>query len=113
MASDTAFVPQGNTVCLNAAVAAPIALQAPGGAIFTGQNYEIINAGTVGVVLGYGQTAAIAAANAAQIAAGTSGPGLYLIPATDKIFQFPPGSYFTGTTASGTSLLYITPGDGI
>jgi hypothetical protein len=36
-----------------------------------------------------------------------------LLPGTDEILTFLPNAYVTGNTASGTSVVYVTPGDGL
>ena len=73
-----------------------------------GNQYRIINTGTVTVFLGYATSASDAANNAANVA--TSLP---LLPSTDEILTFVPNAYFTGQTSSGTAVVYITPGDGL
>lgn len=102
-----AFTPLGSTVTFTAATAAPTAVQAAGSTIGPNQ-YRIINAGVVVVFLGVATTAATAATNAASLA--TSIP---LLPGTDEILTFVPNAYFSGTTGSGTAVVYITPGDGV
>ena len=76
-----------------------------------GNQYRIINAGTNTVFLGYGTTAA--AANTASAVVTTTGDALPLLPGTDEILTFVPNAYFTGQTASGNAVIYITPGDGM
>jgi hypothetical protein len=36
-----------------------------------------------------------------------------LAPGAVEILGFPAGSFFTGTTASGTAVVYVTPGEGL
>jgi hypothetical protein len=57
--------------------------------------------------VGVDDTAAKAAA--ASIAAGA----VPLVPGAVEILGFPAGSFFTGKTASGTSVVYVTPGEGL
>jgi hypothetical protein len=76
-----------------------------------GNQYRIINAGSVTVFLGYGSSASDASNNASVIT--TTGPALPLLPGTDEILSFVPNAYFTGVTISGTAQVYITPGDGL
>lgn len=105
-----AFTKMGNTVAFTAATTAPTPVQASSTTV-GGNQYRIINAGTVTVFLGYGATAADATNNAPVVT--TSGPAFPLLPGTDEILTFVPNAYFTGTTASGTAVIYVTPGDGM
>jgi hypothetical protein len=102
-----AFTKLGNTVTFTADTSAPTAVQAVSTTL-GGNQYRLINAGTSIVFLGYGTDAATAATNAANVA--TSLP---LLAGTDEILSFVPNAYFTGKTASGTSVIYISPGDGL
>ena len=78
-----AFTKLGNTVVFTAATTAPAAVQAASTTL-GGNQYRIINAGTVTVFLGYGTTASDAN-----------------------------NAYFTGITSANTAAVYITPGDGL
>ena len=102
-----AFTSMGNTVTFTASSTAPTAVQASS-VTLGGNQYRIINAGTVTVFLGYATDASTAAANAGNVA--TSIP---LLAGTDEILTFVPNAYFTGATASGNAAIYITPGDGL
>jgi hypothetical protein len=102
-----AFTKLGNTVTFTAATSAPTAVQAASSTL-GGNQYRIINNGSVTVFLGYGDSASDAANAAANVA--TSVP---LLPSTDEILSFRPNAFFTGKTASGTAVCYITPGDGL
>ena len=104
-----AFTPTGNTVTFTANVAAPTPVQCVSSTL-GGNQYRIINAGTYTVFLGYGDTSANATAKAATIT--TTGNSLPLLAGTDEILSFVPNAYFTGVTASGTAVIYVTPGDG-
>ena len=61
-----AFTKTGNTVTFLAATSAPTPVQASSTTL-GGNQYRVINAGTVTVFLGYGATAADATANAANV----------------------------------------------
>jgi len=104
-----AFTPTGNTVTFTANVAAPTPVQCVSSTL-GGNQYRIINAGTNTVFLGYGDASANATAKAATIT--TTGNSLPLLAGTDEILSFVPNAYFTGVTASGTAVIYVTPGDG-
>jgi hypothetical protein len=105
-----AFTKLGNTVAFTANTAAPTPVQAVSTTL-GGNQYRIINAGTVTVFLGYGSSASDASNNAAVVT--TTGPSLPLLPGTDEILSFVPNAYFTGITVSGTAQIYISPGDGL
>jgi hypothetical protein len=105
-----AFTKTGNTVTFLAATTAPTAVQCSSTTI-GGNQYRIINAGTITVFLGYGTTAD-AANSSAQIVT-SSQSAFPLLPNTDEILTFVPNAYFTGITASGNATIYITPGDGL
>lgn len=105
-----AFTKLGNTVVFTANTAAPAAVQAISTTL-GGNQYRIVNPGTVTVFLGYGTTAAEANSNATIVT--SSGPSLPLLPGTDEILSFVPNAYFTGITVSGTANVYVTPGDGL
>ena len=105
-----AFTKLGNTVAFTAATTAPTPVQAASTTL-GGNQYRIINAGTVTVFLGYGANSA--AASTATTVVTTSGAALPLLPGTDEILTFVPNAYFTGITANGTAQIYVTPGDGM
>ena len=105
-----AFTKLGNTVVFTAATTAPAAVQAASTTL-GGNQYRIINAGTVTVFLGYGSTASEANTNAAVVT--SSGGAIPLLPGTDEILSFVPNAYFTGVTAANTAAVYITAGDGL
>jgi len=105
-----AFTKTGNTVAFIATTTAPAAVQCASTTL-GGNQYRIINAGSVTVFLGYGTTASEASNNAVQVT--SSQTAFPLLPSTDEILTFVPNAYFTGVTASGTATVYITPGDGL
>lgn len=105
-----AFTRTGNTITFTAATTAPTPVQCPSTTL-GGNQYRIINTGTVVVFLGYGTTSSDASNNATVIT--TTGLSLPLLPSTDEILSFVPNAYFTAITASGTAQIYITPGDGL
>jgi len=110
MAVNASFMPSGNTVTFTAATTAPTPVQAASTTL-GGNQYRIINAGTVTVFLGYGTSASVASNNAAVVS--TTGPSIPLLAGTDEILTFVPNAYFTGVTSSGTAQVYITSGDGM
>lgn len=105
-----AFTKMGNTVTFTADTTAPAPVQALSTSL-GGNQYRIINNGTVTVFLGYGSTSADAANNAVVVS--SSQAAFPLLPGTDEILTFVPNAYFTGITSSGTATIYVTPGDGV
>jgi len=105
-----AFTQMGNTVVFTAATSAPTPVQAASKTL-GGNQYRIINPGTVTVFLGFGDSSANAANNAVVVA--NSQPSFPLLPGTDEILTFVPNAYFTGITSSGSTVIYVTPGDGV
>jgi hypothetical protein len=103
------FTPSGNSVVFTAAASAPTPVQAVSNTL-GGNQYRVINAGTVLVFMGIGVTAATASNNAVTIT--SSQAAIPILPGTDEILTFTPNAYFTGIAASGTAVIYITPGDG-
>jgi len=105
-----AFTKTGNTVVFTAASSAPTAVQCSSSTL-GGNQYRIINAGTVTLFLGYGTSASDASNNAVVVS--SSEASFPLLAGTDEILTFVPNSYFTGVTSSGTATVYVTPGDGM
>ena len=105
-----AFTKTGNTVTFLAATTAPTAIQAVSTTL-GGNQYRIINAGSVTVFLGYGTDGTSANSNAAIIT--TTGTSIPLLPGTDEVLSFVPNAYFTGITATSNATVYVTPGDGM
>ena len=105
-----AFTKTGNTVVFTADATAPTPVQCASTTL-GGNQYRVINNGTVTVFLGYGSTASDATNNAVQVT--SSQASFPLLPSTDEILTFIPNAYFTGVTASGNATIYITPGDGL
>jgi len=111
MAVSAPFSPCGNTVVISATTTASSAVQVPSSTL-GGNQYRIINSGSVVVILGYGPTSALANAGAATIPSSTQANCLPLLPGTDEIITFAPNAYFSANCTTGTATLYITPGDG-
>jgi len=105
-----AFTQLGNTVVFTASTSAPTPVQAVSKTL-GGNQYRIINSGTITVFLGYGATASDASNNSAVVS--TTGASMPILAGTDEILSFVPNAYFTGITSSGTAAIYITPGDGM
>jgi hypothetical protein len=101
----------GVTVSFTAAGTAPTSAQAVSLAPTTrpAYQYRVVNAGQETVLLGVGVDDTAAKAAAASIAAGA----VPIVPGTVEILGFRAGSFFSGKTASGTSVVYVTPGEGL
>ena len=113
--SQIAFNPQGKTVVVAAAAAAPLGVQAPVDQRFSAQEtgqVRVVNAGTATVHLGVGPTAAAAQANAVAATAGNPAAGIPLVAGAVEVLRFPTGWYFSGA-ASGATTVYLTPGEGL
>jgi hypothetical protein len=109
MAVSAPFTPSGNTVTFTAATSAPSAVQAVSNTL-GGNQYRLINAGSVTVFLGVGNSSSNASNNAVVVT--STQPAIPLLAGTDEIITFLPNAWFTGITGSGTASIYITPGDG-
>jgi len=105
-----AFTKTGNTVVFTAATSAPTPVQCLSSTL-GGNQYRIINAGSVTVFLGYGIVSSDASNSAVIVT--SSGSAFPLLAGTDEILTFIPNAYFTGITGSSTASVYITPGDGM
>jgi hypothetical protein len=104
-----AFTPMGNTVTFVAAVSPPTPVQAASTTI-GGTQYRINNSGNVAVYLGFGDTDTAATAMANTSITGST---IVMNANSVEVFTFNANVYFTGATASGTSVVQITPGDGL
>jgi hypothetical protein len=107
------FTPEGNTVLITAAVTAPTPVVVASNTL-GGNQYRVINNGSVTAFLGFGANAATATTNAVAPTSG-SGNSTFSIPllaGTDEILSFLPNMYATAVTLSSTATIYITPGDG-
>jgi len=111
MSVSAPFSPCGNTVVISATTTATSPVQVPSSTL-GGNQYRIINSGTITVILGYGANSALAAAGAATIPTTSQSNCLPLLPGTDEIITFVPNAYFSANATTGTATLYITPGDG-
>jgi hypothetical protein len=107
--STQAFTPTGNTVTFTANTTAATPVQAVSTTL-GGNQYRILNSGTVTVFMGVGSTSALATANATVVT--STALAIPLLAGTDEILTFSPNSYFTGITSSSTAVVFITPGDG-
>ena len=108
--STNAFTKTGNTVVFTAATSAPTPVQCSSTTL-GGNQYRIINAGSVTVFLGYGVASTDASNNAVVVT--STGNAFPLLAGTDEILTFVPNAYFTGITATANASVYITPGDGM
>ena len=109
-AAALAFSPLGLTVSFTAANSVPTSAQAKSAAgKQNSYQYRIVNAGDQLVLLGVGVDDTAAKAAAASIAAGA----VPILPGAVEVLGFPAASFFTGKTASGTSVVYVTPGEGL
>jgi len=110
MSVSAPFSPCGNTVVISATTTASTPVQVPSSTL-GGNQYRIINSGSVTVILGYGANST-AAQSGAVVPTSTQNNCLPLLPGTDEIITFVPNAYFSANATTGTATLYITPGDG-
>lgn len=110
MSVSAPFSPVGNTVVITASTSAPSPVQVTSNTL-GGNQYRIINSGSVIAFLGYGQTSALAASGAV-VPTTTQSNCMALLPGTDEIITFVPNAYFSAITASSSATLYILSGDG-
>ena len=109
MSVNAPFTVTGNTIVITATTPAPAAVQAVSTTL-GGNQYRIINSGSITAFLGFGANATIAATGA-NTPTGTVANCLPLLPGTDEILTFIPNAYFSANATSST-VIYITPGDG-
>ena len=109
MSVNAPFTVTGNTIVITATTPAPAAVQARS-LTLGGNQYRIINSGSITAFLGFGANATIAATGA-NTPTGTVANCLPLLPGTDEILTFTPNAYFSANASSST-VIYITPGDG-
>ena len=109
MSVNAPFTVTGNTIVITATTPAPAAVQAVSTTL-GGNQYRIINSGSITAFLGFGANATIAATGA-NTPTGTVANCLPLLPGTDEILTFTPNAYFSANASSST-VIYITPGDG-
>ena len=102
------FTPMGNTVTFLAAATPPTAVQALSTTV-GGTQYRIHNSGSAIIYIGVGANATAAATMANTTPAGST---ITMVPNSVEVFTFNANQYFTAATASGTSQVYVTPGDG-
>ena len=109
MSVNAPFTVTGNTIVITATTPAPAAVQAVSSTL-GGNQYRIINSGSITAFLGFGANATIAATGA-NTPTGTVANCLPLLPGTDEILTFIPNAFFSANASSST-VIYITPGDG-
>jgi hypothetical protein len=113
--SQIPFAPLGETIAFTANSTAPdgvTALVATPNLQSAVGHYRVINAGTVIVHLGVGNSAATAKANAEAAASGNPAPGVPILPGAVEILRFNTEAFFSGIAASAQTI-YITPGQGM
>ncbi len=106
----SAFRPTGQTVAIDVTTSASVAKQAPSQGEPESMNYYISNASSQGVFIAAGPNSGTAAV--APIAA-TAANGIWLGGNTAQTFTFANDAWFSAIAPTGTSTVYITPGDGL
>lgn len=91
-----------------AATTAPTPVQALSTTV-GGTQYRIHNTGNAVIYIGFGPNATAATTMANTTVAGST---ITMVPSSVEVFTFNANQYFTAVTASGTSVVFVTPGDG-
>jgi hypothetical protein len=112
-ANQYSFAPTGNSIRVEANVAAPIGVQCPVRSVndVDSGTYRFVNAANETIFIGVGATAAEAQANAEIIL--TSQRAIPIAAGSTTIMRFSQDAYFSAIAVGGKSNLYITPGQGI
>ncbi len=106
-----AWTPQGPLLSFTADTTAPTAVQTVSVSQVQSQQVKFDNTdATDDVTIGWGNSSAEAIANAA--AAADCNKCFYLMRSTVQVMTLPAGSYVTGKTASGTSVVKVQSGIG-
>lgn len=108
-----AFTQLGNTVTFTASTSASTPVQALSNGLGSNQYRIVVPAGTDTVYVGYGTSSAAATANAVVLTAGTSSFTIPILPGTDEILTFLPNAWFSAITAANSTIVFVTPGDGV
>ena len=111
MSVSAPFTPTGNTVMVTGAVTPPTPVQVSSTTL-GGNQYRIINNGSVTAFIGFGKTAAEATTNATVPTGGSPTKAIPALAGTIEILSFPPNAYVTVATLSSTATVYVTCGDG-
>lgn len=109
------FSPKGPTVTFVGATTAPLSVQCLSTDNVGNQQYILTNIGSNPVFVGWGANDAIAKQNAVipTIAvAGASANGYMLLNASQVTITAAPNQFFTGTSTTSTSQVFVTPGYG-
>lgn len=107
----SAFQVGGKTVTFTGAGTAPSTVQCVSNNGVRTPQYMLTNIGSVDVWVSYDAVTSQATLNAV-IPTGTAQYGVWLLARTQVVITAPPDAFFTGITASGTAIVYVTPGYG-
>jgi hypothetical protein len=109
-----AFTQLGNTVAFTAnSSGASTPVQALSNGLGSNQYRIVVPAGTDTVYVGYGVNSSTASNNAVVLTAGSSSFTIPVLPGTDEILTFLPNAYFSARTAANSTIVFVTPGDGV
>jgi hypothetical protein len=109
-----AFTQLGNTVAFTVTSAsASTPVQAVSLGLGSNQYRIVVPAGTDTVYIGYGATSGAASNNAVVLSNGSSSFTIPVLPGTDEILTFLPNAYFSARTAANSTIVFVTPGDGV
>lgn len=111
MANNSPFQALTNQYCVAASsvVSSAVHILPPSGSPVSAQQYRIANNGTVAV-----QFVLTATSTAATLtASGANGVGYTILAGVTETFSGPPNAWFSCITATGTSQMCISGGDGL
>ena len=115
--SANAFLPMGKTVAhtgtVSGSLPTPVQVPTTSGSGMAAETFVFWNSGANPCWLAYAQASADATANAVVPVTGTSQQVIALPPASVQSFRIPGNPFFCGITTVGTSVIYITPGEGV
>ena len=112
MSALTPFRQAGPTVIITAAVTAPAAVQVLMNEGVGNQQYVLTNSGANIAVMAMGQNQTQCIQNAGTPQPGAPTQTYPLLNGSQVTITGPQNAWFTGTTVTGTSAVYITPGYG-
>lgn len=108
----SAFEVQGNTVTFTGAATAPTAVQCVSNNGTRTPQYLLTNIGSVTVFVGWSTVNATVAELNSVVPTSTSTFVYPLLAGSQVAISAPPDAFFSGITASGTAVVYVTPGYG-
>ena len=107
----SSFQPMGKTITFTAATVAPTPVQAVSNNSGAAITYLVCNTGSVWAFMSAESVTGNATANSV-IPTSTSQYSIAVAPGSTQTFTLPKDAFFSGITASGSDVIYVTPGYG-